>query len=64
MECTILGPKSLAGLIAYPVVPPKLSPIAHTKIATGKAPIDPNPILASAAAAMCTSGPRGKKSQK
>jgi hypothetical protein len=42
MECTILGPKSLAGLIAYPVVPPKLSPIAHTKIATGKAPPNPN----------------------
>jgi hypothetical protein len=55
MECTILGPKSLAGLIAYPVVL-KLSPIAHTKIATGKAPIDPN-LFMSAAAAMCTSGP-------
>ena len=27
----ILGPKSRAGLIAYPVVPPKLKPIAMIK---------------------------------
>src|ERR1700722_8924475 len=29
MACAILGPKSRAGLIAYPVVPPSDKPIAH-----------------------------------
>ena len=38
------GPRSRAGLIAYPVVPPQLTPIAHTKMATGNAPIEPKPI--------------------
>ena len=41
---TIRGPKSLAGLIAYPVVPPRERPIAQTKNATGIAPRDPRPI--------------------
>ena len=40
----IRGPKSLAGLIAYPVVPPSESPIDQTRKATGRAPIDPSPI--------------------
>src|SRR5688572_776767 len=44
IACAILGPKSLAGLIAYPVVPPSERPIAHTRKATGKAPSDPRPI--------------------
>jgi hypothetical protein len=43
-ECIILGPKSLAGLIAYPVVPPNDKPIAQTKKATGIAPNEPKPI--------------------
>ena len=43
-ECTMRGPKSLAGLIAYPVVPPNESPIAQTRKATGNAPIEPKPI--------------------
>ena len=30
-KCANLGPKSLAGFIAYPVGPPKLNPIAHIK---------------------------------
>ena len=38
------GPRSRAGLFAEPVVPPKLKPIAQTKIATGNAPIEPKPI--------------------
>src|SRR5690606_21713449 len=39
----ILGPRSRAGLIAYPVVPPSAKPITHTKKATGTAPNAPNP---------------------
>ena len=45
IECIILGPKSLAGFMAYPVVPPKDRPIDQTKKATGTAPIDPRPII-------------------
>ena len=30
IACIILGPKSLAGLIAYPVVPPKDKQLAQT----------------------------------
>ena len=40
----IRGPKSRAGLMAYPVVPPNESPMAQTKKATGKAPNEPSPI--------------------
>jgi hypothetical protein len=58
------GPKSLAGLIAYPVVPPKLSPIAHTKIATGKAPIDPNLFWRQPQLQCVHLVLQGKKSQK
>ncbi len=45
--CIIRGPKSLAGLIAYPVVPPNDSPILQTRNATGIAPIEPRPIMVS-----------------
>jgi len=41
--CAILGPKSRAGLMAYPVVPPSESPIPQTMKLTGNAPIEPNP---------------------
>src|SRR5690606_17203378 len=41
---TIRGPKSRAGLIAYPVVPPSDKPMTHTRKVTGIAPIDPSPI--------------------
>ena len=39
--CIILGPRSRAGLIAYPVGPPKLIPIPKTNSATGKASKEP-----------------------
>ena len=39
--CIILGPKSLAGLRAYPVGPPKLIPIAQTKNPTKSPPSIP-----------------------
>lgn len=41
-KCMILGPKSLAGLIAQPVGPPIPNPIPATKRATGKAEKLPN----------------------
>src|ERR1700722_8387179 len=52
MACAILGPKSRAGLIAYPVVPPSDKPIAHITAAlrtvpspaTGPAPTFPEKI--------------------
>src|SRR5580698_5873244 len=31
MACATRGPKSRAGFIAYPVGPPRLNPIAHTR---------------------------------
>lgn len=37
-KCATRGPKSLAGLIAYPVVPPMESPIAQTRPPTKQAP--------------------------
>ena len=40
--CIILGPRSLAGFIEYPVGPPILSPIPKTNKATGKASNDPS----------------------
>lgn len=36
-KCMILGPKSLAGLMAHPVGPPNPKPIPATKSATGSA---------------------------
>ena len=44
-EYTIRGPKSLAGFIAYPVVPPSVIPITITKSPTGSASKDPMPKL-------------------
>ena len=38
IACMIRGPKSRAGLMAYPVVPPNPNPIPHTKIPTKKGP--------------------------
>ena len=38
IACAILGPKSLAGLIAYPVAPPVAIPIITTKSPTKNAP--------------------------
>ena len=35
IKCAIRGPRSRAGLIAYPVVPPSDIPITTTKRATG-----------------------------
>src|SRR5690554_624812 len=54
--CTILGPRSRAGLIAYPVVPPKLSPIEKTTKATGSAPSDPRPTLLLPRYSYCNCG--------
>lgn len=47
--CMIRGPKSRAGFIAYPVVPPRDRPITQTKKVTGIAPIDPKPIVLESA---------------
>src|ERR1041385_2710602 len=44
IACMIRGPKSRAGFMAYPVVPPSESPITQTKNATGIAPTEPKPI--------------------
>lgn len=41
-KCEILGPKSRAGLIAYPVGPPNDNPIPNTSNATGNAFNVPN----------------------
>ncbi len=60
--CIILGPKSLAGLIAYPVVPPSERPIAKTRKATGSASIDPIPT--SGAAINRTAKTRTKAAQR
>ena len=38
MACMIRGPRSRAGLIAYPVVPPSERPITRTSRATAKGP--------------------------
>src|SRR6516164_5801211 len=38
MACARRGPKSRAGLIAYPVVPPKDKPIPQTRLATREGP--------------------------
>ena len=40
-KCMILGPKSLAGLIAQPVGPPNPKPIPATNKETGKADMAP-----------------------
>ena len=39
IACAILGARSRAGLIAYPVVPPSESPIPHTSTPTRYGPI-------------------------
>ena len=44
-EYISLGPKSLAGLMANPVVPPRVIPITQTTIPTGRASKAPNPKL-------------------
>lgn len=41
IKCMILGPKSLAGLMAQPVGPPNPKPIPPTNRATGNADNDP-----------------------
>ena len=46
--CASRGPRSHAGLIAYPVVPPGDRPIAKTMRPTGIALIDPRPMVTSA----------------
>jgi hypothetical protein len=48
IECIIRGPKSLAGFIAYPVVPPRDIPIPKTINATGRAEIAPIPTSGAA----------------
>ena len=39
----IRGPRSRAGLIAYPVGPPNANPITRTRSATGSAPVARTP---------------------
>ncbi len=46
MLCMIRGPKSRAGLMAYPVGPPKLNPMANTINATGNASNEPKLLFA------------------
>jgi len=47
-ECMIRGPRSRAGLMAYPVGPPKDKPRPSTTRATGNALIEPSPTSGAA----------------
>ena len=42
-KCMSLGPRSRAGLMAYPVGPPSDKPIPSTTSATGRALSEPSP---------------------
>ena len=64
IACIILGIRSLAGLIAYPVGPPKDKPMPKTNNPTGKAPMAPNPILAPSKLAPLISGEATQKTVK
>ena len=43
MACIIRGPRSRAGVMAYPVGPPRLRPMVSTSRPTGRAESDPSP---------------------
>ena len=44
--CAMRGPRSRAGLMAYPVGPPREAPMPTTRRATGSAPSGPSPPVA------------------
>ena len=47
------GPRSRAGLIAYPVGPPSDRPMTRTSRPTGRAPVSSHPPVARSAAKTC-----------